>query len=241
MTSTTATGTTRRATPSSERVPARSPNPWLVLGLAAGPLFLGASLLQALLRPGFDLTRNAVSLLSLGHLGWIQDANFAVAGILSLAGAVGVRRALAGTTGGVWIPRLLSVVGVGLAAASIFHPDPSDGFPPGTSLSASATSNWHGILHMVCGSAAFLALIVACFVFGRRFSRAGDRSWAIASRAAGVLFAVAMPLSGGHYGSVFLFAGVSIGWLAVTADTLHAVRSGRHPATSSTAAAVGLQ
>ena len=42
----------------------------LKVGAAAGPLFLGASLLPALLRHGFDLTRNAVSSLNLGDLGW---------------------------------------------------------------------------------------------------------------------------------------------------------------------------
>ena len=78
-------------------------SPWLGLGLLAGPLFLVASLVQAVLRPGFDITRNAVSELSLGSLGWIQDLNFAVAGMLSLAAAVGAGRVLRGSSGGVWI------------------------------------------------------------------------------------------------------------------------------------------
>jgi hypothetical protein len=193
----------------------------------AGPLFLVVSLIQAMTRPGFDLTHNAASLLSLGKFGWIQDLNFAAAGALSLCGAIGVRRALNGSVGGLWIPRLLGIVGVGLGAAAIFHPDPSDGFPPGTSLHASAVSNWHGVIHMVCGSAAFLSLIVACFVFGRRFSRSGDRKWSTISRAAGILFALALAMSGGHDGPLILFVGVSIGWLTVTACILHAVRSGR--------------
>ena len=226
MTAIIARATSRSGAPRAETPLSHRPSTLVGLGLAAGPLFLAVSLLQALLRPGFNLTRDAVSLLSLGHLGWIQDLNFAVAGILSLAGALGVRRALARrSTGGIWIPRVLAVVGVGLAAASVFHPDPSGGFPPGTALGASATSNWHGMLHMVCGSAAFLALIVACFVFGRRFSRTGDCAWAMTSRAGGALFALALALSGGHDGPVILFAGVSIGWLAVSADILHAVRS----------------
>jgi Protein of unknown function (DUF998) len=234
MTSTNATATSHNEARRGGPAASRTSSALVGLGLAAGPLFLGASLLQALLRPGFDLTRNAVSLLSLGHLGWIQDLNFAVVGILSLAGALGVRRALAGSVGGTWIPRLLTVVGVGLAAASVFHPDPSDGFPPGTALNASAVSDWHGVLHQVCGSAAFLALIVACFVLGRRFGRAGERAWAVTSRAAGVLFASARPLSGGHDGPVILFTGVSIGWLTVTAGILHTVRSPGQPAAHST-------
>src|SRR5580704_10583194 len=126
----------------------RSPTPWLQLGAVAGPVFLAASLIQAILRPGFDLAHNAASLLSLGNLGWIQDLNFAIAGALSFAGAIGLRRALRGTSGGTWLPRLFGAVGVGLAAASIFHPDPSGGFPPGTPVAASAISSWHGVLQM---------------------------------------------------------------------------------------------
>ena len=63
-------------------------------------------------------------------------------------------------------------------------------------------------MHLVCGSAAFLSLIVACFVFGRRFSRSGDRKWSTFSRAAGILFSLALTMSGGHDGSVILYVGV---------------------------------
>jgi hypothetical protein len=227
MTSTiTAVNSTERARHPSSTT-SRSSSPWVGLGLVAGPLFLVASLIQALLRPGFNLLHNAASLLSLGHFGWVQDLNFAAAGVLSLCGAIGMRRAMVGSLGSLWIPRLLGIVGVGLGAAAIFHPDPSDGFPPGTSLHASAVSNWHGVLHMVCGSAAFLSLIAACFVFGRHFSRSGDPRWATFSRAAGILFALALAMSGGHDGSLVLFIGVSIGWLTVTTSMLHVVRSQR--------------
>ena len=202
----------------------RSPTPWLRLGAVAGPLFLAACLVQATLRPGFDLTHNAASLLSLGNLGWIQDLNFAIAGVLSFAGANGLHRALRGTSGGTWLPRLFGAVGVGLTAASIFHPDPSGGFPPGTPVGASATSDWHGMLHMVCGSIAFLALMVACFVFARRLTRTNHRGQAIGCRMAGIIFALALANSGGHDGSVILFTGVTIAWLTVTACVLQVIR-----------------
>ena len=53
-------------------------------------------------------------------------------------------------------------------------------------------------MHLVCESAAFLSLIVACFVFGRRFSRSGDRKWSTFSRAAGILFALALAMGPGN-------------------------------------------
>lgn len=203
--------------------------PWLTCAIVAGPLFLAASLSQALTRKGFHLTKEPVSALSLGSLGWLQDLNFAIAGLLSLAGAVGIHRAITSGVGRNWLPRLFYVVGVGLTAASLFHPDPSGGFPPGTPSGASATSEWHGIMHMVCGSAAFLALIATCFVFGRRFSRAGERRWAFGARASAVLFAVALAMSGGHDGPVVLFVGVSIGWLCVATCIAHSTRQPVRP------------
>lgn len=213
----------------------RSPTPWLQLGAVAGPVFLAACLVQATLRPGFDLTRNAASLLSLGNLGWIQDLNFAIAGVLSFAGAIGLRRALGATSGGTWLPRLFGAVGVGLAAASVFHPDPSGGFPPGTPIGASATSDWHGMLHMVCGSIAFLSLMASCFVFARRLTRTNHRGQAIGCRIAGIVFAVALANSGGHNGSVILFTGVSIAWLTVTACVIQVVRHLKQSETSTIA------
>jgi hypothetical protein len=203
--------------------------PWLTFAVLAGPLFLGASLTQALTRKGFHLTKEPVSALSLGRLGWLQDLNFALVGLLSLAGAVGIHLAISSGVGRIWLPRLICVVGIGLTAASLFHPDPSGGFPPGTPSGASATSDWHGIMHMVCGSAAFLALIAACFVFGRRFSRVGERRWALGARASAVLFAVALTMSGGHDGPVVLFVGVSIGWLCVATCIAHSTRLPARP------------
>jgi hypothetical protein len=72
----------------------------LACGVVAGPLFLVVALLQALTRDGFDLGRHPLSLLSLGELGWIQIANFVVAGLLSVASAVGMRRVLHPGRGG---------------------------------------------------------------------------------------------------------------------------------------------
>ena len=66
----------------------------------------------------------------------------------------------------------------------MFHPDPGDGFPPGSPADASVVSSWHGVLHQVCGTSAFLALIALCFVFGRRFARTGQRRMAVGTQVA---------------------------------------------------------
>jgi Protein of unknown function (DUF998) len=206
----TATSTTRRL---------------LACGVAAAPLFVVVALAQALTRPGFDLTRDAVSLLTIGRLGWIQVANFLVTGLLMIACAAGTRRVLHGGPGGRWIPALLYACGAGLLGGGVFHPDPSGGFPPGTP-SSSAVSSWHGMLHMVSGSTAFLALIAVCFVIGHRFGAGGQRRWAVASRVSGALFAAGLAASGAPGGSLTLFMGVSIAliWVALAAGRLIAER-----------------
>jgi Protein of unknown function (DUF998) len=199
----------------------------LVCGAIAGPLFIVVVLVQALTRPGFDLTRDAASLLDDGSWGWVQAANFIVTGLLLLAAAAGLRRTLRTGPGSRWIPRLLTVTGAGLAGGGVFHPDPSSGFPPGTPQGASAVASWHGVLHMVCGGAAFLALIAVCFVLARRSSVRRQRRTAACSWVAGALCAVGVATGGAPHGSLTLFTGVSIAllWVAFVTARLITGRS----------------
>ena len=201
-------------------------------GVVAGPLFIVAALAQMPARPGFHPTRDAVSLLSIGHLGWIQVTNFLVTGVLYVACATGMRRLVHHGPGHRWIPALLYVCGAGVAGGGVFHPDPGDGFPPGTPADASVASSWHGVLHQVCGMSAFLALIALCFVFGHRFARTGQRRLALGSRIAGALFAVALPASGAPGGALTLCAGVAIAmfWTAFASARIIARADRNEPA-----------
>src|SRR4051812_27367585 len=143
-------------------------------GVLAGPFYVTVSLAQALTRDGFDLTRHAWSLLSNGELGWLQIANFLVAGGLTIACAVGMRQVLRGERGGTWGPRLIALYGLGLIAAGLFTADPMDAFPRGTPAGPPSGVSWHGILHLVAGAIGFLGMIVACFVFARRYASRGE-------------------------------------------------------------------
>jgi hypothetical protein len=60
----------------------------LACGVLAGPVFVVTAGIQVLTRGGFDLGHHPISLLSLGDLGWIQIANFIVAGAGLIAGGV---------------------------------------------------------------------------------------------------------------------------------------------------------
>src|ERR1700716_865277 len=85
----------------------------LIAGVVAGPLFMVVGLAQAFTRPGFDLRRHALSMLSLGDLGWIQIANFVLTGLFTLALALGMRRALHPGRAGTWGPPLMAAYGIG--------------------------------------------------------------------------------------------------------------------------------
>lgn len=159
----------------------------LAAGALAGPVYLGLGLGQALLRPGFDLTRHDLSLLSNGDLGWIQIGNFLLSGALVIAGASGLRRNLREGRGRTWGPLLLAGYGLGLIGAGVFIADPAFGFPPGTPPDANSIS-WHGLLHIAAAALGFLCLIAATVVFNRRFAVQRQPRWAAYSIATGVVF-----------------------------------------------------
>ena len=114
-------------------------------GVVAGPLFMVVALVQAFTRPAFDLRRHAISMLSLGDLGWIQIANFELTGLLVLGLAIGMRRALHPGRAGTWGPLLMGAYGVGFIIAGVFRIDPALGFPPGAPAGFTGFS-WHASL-----------------------------------------------------------------------------------------------
>jgi hypothetical protein len=154
----------------------------------AGPIYVVVGLAEALLRPGFDPRRHELSLLANGDFGWIHVAMMVVTGLLTVAGALGLRQTLTAGVGRTWGPILLGLYGLGVEVAGLLTADPAFGFPPGTPDGRAAILSWHGIGHLVAGSIGFLGLIAACFVFARRFWSEGDRRWAAYSAVTGVVF-----------------------------------------------------
>jgi hypothetical protein len=201
-------------------------------GVAAGPLFIVVGLLQMLSRDGFDPIRHPLSLLSLGELGWIQIANFVVAGLLIanfvvagllfVASAVGMRRVLHPGRGGTWGPLLIGVYGAGLIMGGVFVADPALGFPPGTPEGIPDQFSWHGAVHAVAPVLASLALVAACVVFARRFAALRRRGWAAACLAVAVV-----NLTPGLFSNHDLFyvvlgvaVALGLGWVSVLAARL---------------------
>jgi len=156
-------------------------------GVIAGPAYVTVSLTQALTREGFDLSRHEWSLLANGDFGWVQICNLILAGLMSVAFAFGLGRALGTGRGSRWAPRLVAAYGVCLVAAGAFRADPSLGFPAGTADGPGPVS-WHGLLHFVAGGIGFSCIAAACFILARRDAGEGRRGFASFSRATGVLF-----------------------------------------------------
>jgi hypothetical membrane protein len=188
----------------------------LACGVAAGPLFIVSSGAQALTRPGFDLRRHAISMLTLGDQGWMQRATFIVTGLLVLACAVGIRRTLRGGRAGTWGPLLFGGYGVGLVVAGLFTPDPALGFPAGAPAGMAPAMSGHAILHTIAFFVAFISLVAATFVFARRFAGLRDRRWLACCLATGVvpfpLIALSLAL-GGNGVVLFAMGAITSAWV----------------------------
>ena len=194
-------------------------------GLLAGPFYVAIVLGQALTRPGFNLTRDDASLLSNGNLGWIQVANFLLTGLMVIACAVGVRRALSRGRGAAWGPLLLALYGVGLIGAGLFAADPMNGFPPGAPAGRPESVTTHGLLHIAFAGVGFLCLVGACFVLARRFSAEGRRGWAGFSVATGAIFlATFVGVASGSSSPIIVgafWAGLIVAWTWIGSISRH--------------------
>ena len=199
----------------------------LACGVATAPFFYLVAIAQMPARPGFDIRRHAISMLSLGDGGWVQIANFLVTGLLALACAAGLRRALRGGRGGTWGPILVALFGVGLLIGGAFRPDPGLGFPAGTPDTVPTTMSAHAALHMLGAMVALLAIVVDCVVLSRLFASRGERAlvvYCVASVIATIVLVALsmaiMPLAGILFACA---AGVPFLWVSVIAGRLRAV------------------
>ncbi|MFI6602162.1 DUF998 domain-containing protein [Nonomuraea sp. NPDC050536] len=197
--------------------------------MVAGPLFVVAFLVEGATRAHYNPLRHPVSSLALGEYGWTQTVNFILAGLLTVAFAIGMRRALkreGGTARGTLLgPILVGAWGVMLICAGTFTTDPVSGYPPGTVAMRAEYSSLHAALHDLISLPGFIALFIACIVFAVRFVRIRQPGWAVYSAATGAVFLTAFVLatlafsqnpSLVAYGGLFQRIAVTTGWIWLT-------------------------
>ncbi len=188
----------------------------LLCGAIAGPVFILTVLIQDYTVPAFNPRLDILSLLSLGDWGWVQIANFALAGVLNLLYAVGLWRRLHPGRAGTWGPILIGAYGLGLLLVSIFRTDPANGFPPG--VPAATHPSWHGALHALGGLFVFVMLSAALAVFVRLFLAWKERWWAFYCLASAVLMLLIFftSFSNAAFMARTLRLATFIGWMAAS-------------------------
>ncbi|MFI7108066.1 DUF998 domain-containing protein [Nonomuraea sp. NPDC050227] len=157
-------------------------------GVAAGVLVPAVLLIDGATRPGYSLWHNGASQLGTGERGWLQTANFMIGGLLLLAFAAGISRALPGRAT-VWAAFLLVAGGLAMVVAGVVPTDPALGYPPGRPEVVTTAGRVHGLAGLVL----FAALAAMPLVLARG-PHAGSRRWTIYSRWSGALvitFAIA--------------------------------------------------
>ena len=127
-----------------------------VAGALAPPVFLGGLLVLDLLAGRVEVSDH-----ELGPRGWLMHLVFAVVGVLVLALALALWRALRGRSGRV-AAVLVGLFGLG-ALLGTATPDPGD------------AQTWHGTLHLVGFLLVTLALLPAMVAFGMAVR--GDPGW----------------------------------------------------------------
>lgn len=195
-------------------------------GVIAGPIYVVTSLTQAVVRDGFDLSRHAWSQLALGGPGWIQVTNFAVTGLMVVAAAVGLRRALVSGPAATWAPLLVAAFGASMIVAGAFPVDPMGGFP--ADLPQATTISGGAMVHLLAGAIGFPCLAAALIVLARRLAREGFGRLATACRVVGPLLlaafvGMASGLLGGAGVPVFVVAVIAV-FALLSAVSVHRYR-----------------
>ena len=127
-------------------------------GIIGPPFFVAVFIVVGFIKPGYNPVARTVSEGSIGELGWIQIANFLVFGGALLIFALGLWQGFGDRWSGHVGSALIALAGVGVLGAGAFVADP--GF---------RATTFHGKLHVLVSLVTFLSLLIAGFVFAKRF------------------------------------------------------------------------
>jgi hypothetical membrane protein len=177
---------------------------WLTVGLAGAVLFTITYVIEGATRPHYSAWQQAISALSLGPGGWLQQVNFVVFGACTLCMAFAWRKALKGNVYGILYPLIRGIEAFALIMVGFFSQDPARGYPPGTTLAAPTL---HGEIHIIGAYVIVGAMACGLFVIAGRFARDPQwRGWAAFSVICGVLTLTFMAFFGAAQNPQSMFA-----------------------------------
>lgn len=157
---------------------------WLSLGTLGSVLFTTTYLIEGVTRPDYSAWQQAISALSLGPGGWVQQVNFVVFGLITISTAFAWRILLKGGVGANWYPIFRALEGLGLIVDGFFSQDPAFGYPKGAAL----TVTLHGRIHVIFAFVSITAIALGFFVLARRMANEpGWRGWTTYSVITGLL------------------------------------------------------
>jgi hypothetical protein len=181
-------------------------------------LFTIIFLIAGATRPGYDPWQQAISALSLGPDGWVQQANFIILGTLLVIAAFGWHQALEPGIGSRAYPVVKGITGISLIGAGFFAQDPAPGYPPGAVQTAPTL---HGDIHQICAFVSVTALALSCFALARRLAAEPRwRGWAAYSAVSGILILIFVSIFGALTARASSIAGIFERLMAGTAALL---------------------
>jgi hypothetical protein len=179
---------------------------WLTCGTLGSLLFTTVYLIEGATRPDYNAWQQAISALSLGPGGWVQQLNFVVFGAITIWTAFAWRVFLKGGPGATWYPILRALQGLALIVDGFFSQDPA-GYPPGGV--ALSTPTLHAAIHQIFAFVSITAIAVGFFVLARRYAvEPGWRGWATYCVLSGILTIVLIATFGALTGQHSEIAGL---------------------------------
>lgn len=170
-------------------------------GVVAGPSFMSAFTALGASRDGYDVQRDPVSALAEGRRGWVQRANFVVAGALYLATGAGLARQPKRFVGSRATPVLLAAAGLGLIGSGVFVTDAA-GSPPQGPATGPRRPSREDTLHDLCAVPIFVGIPLAAARSARGFASGGDLGWARYSRGSAFVMATTFVLFSAAFAQV---------------------------------------
>lgn len=179
---------------------------WLTCGTIGSLLFTTTYLIEGVTRPGYDAWQQAISALSLGPGGWLQQANFVIFGLITIWTAFAWRQFLTGGIGAAAYPIIRGVQGLALIVDGFFSQDPA-GYPAGAA--ALTTPGVHAVIHQIFAFVAITAIAVGFCVLAPRLAKEpGWRWWATYSVVSALLTIVFIATFGALNGQHSAIAGI---------------------------------